>query len=58
MRSIIGLAGQLDMQVIAEGVETEGQASLLASMGCRFAQGYLYGRPMAEGTFLERLPRP
>ena len=58
MRSIIGLAGQLDMQVIAEGVETEGQASLLASMGCRFAQGYLYGRPMAEGAFLEHLPRP
>ena len=57
MRSIIGLADQLDMQVIAEGVETEEQASLLASMGCRYAQGYLYGKPMAEGAFLERLPQ-
>ena len=49
----IDLAKALDLAVIAEGVETEGQALLLKNMGCTCAQGYLYGRPMPEKDFLQ-----
>ena len=55
MQSVIDLAHELGMLVIAEGVETEDQAAFLASMGCRFAQGYLFGRPTSEASLLERM---
>jgi len=42
----IELAHQLDIQVVAEGVETAAVRHQLASLGCDFAQGYLYARPM------------
>ena len=44
-RSIINLGQSLGMTVIAEGVETDGQQNLLAEMGCRAYQGFLFGRP-------------
>ena len=44
--AIIALAHGLDLQVIAEGVETEIQRGYLASHGCDQFQGYLFGRPM------------
>ena len=53
MQLVIDLAKALDLAVIAEGVETEGQALLLKAMGCTCAQGYLYGRPMPEKDFLQ-----
>jgi diguanylate cyclase (GGDEF)-like protein/PAS domain S-box-containing protein len=43
--SVTGLADVLGILVVAEGVETEEQAQLLASMGVHVAQGYLFGRP-------------
>jgi EAL domain-containing protein (putative c-di-GMP-specific phosphodiesterase class I) len=43
--AIITMADALSLEVIAEGVETESQASTLRELGCAFAQGYLYGRP-------------
>ncbi|MGI9509849.1 MAG: putative bifunctional diguanylate cyclase/phosphodiesterase, partial [Geminicoccaceae bacterium] len=46
-RAIIGMAHGLNMQVIAEGVETEAQLDLLKHYGCDEAQGYLLARPMA-----------
>lgn len=49
----ITLACGLDMQVIAEGVESEMQADLLRAAGCHELQGYLFGRPMP----LEELQR-
>lgn len=42
---MIGLGRDLDLSVVAEGVETRGQAATLQGMGCRLAQGYLFGRP-------------
>jgi diguanylate cyclase (GGDEF)-like protein len=44
--AIIGLSRSLGVDTVAEGVETELQAATLHRMGCRNAQGYLFGRPM------------
>ena len=50
-RAIISLGRSLNMQLVAEGVETEEQARMLADLGCQLAQGYLLGRPMALEAF-------
>lgn len=47
VQMIIELTKQLKLDVIAEGVETTQQKELLAKMGCRQGQGYLFARPMA-----------
>lgn len=46
VRTIVQLAGRLELQVIAEGVETEAQAARLRTLGCERGQGYLFHRPM------------
>jgi diguanylate cyclase (GGDEF)-like protein/PAS domain S-box-containing protein len=46
-RSIITLGHALGLKIIAEGIETEGQAAILKSMGCDIGQGYLYARPLS-----------
>ncbi len=43
--TIVGLSRALGVGIIAEGVETENQATLLRAAGCEVAQGYLFGRP-------------
>ncbi|MGG5885941.1 putative bifunctional diguanylate cyclase/phosphodiesterase [Falsiroseomonas sp. HC035] len=48
--TIVGLGRILDMTVIAEGVETEEQARMLAAEGCEQGQGWLFGRPMPAAT--------
>ena len=59
--SIILLANSLDLQTIAEGVETEKQYFLLQELGCDQIQGYYLGRPVPaqkfETTFLARIPQ-
>ncbi|MCA1986433.1 MAG: EAL domain-containing protein, partial [Desulfovibrio sp.] len=45
-RTIVALAHSLDMKVVAEGVETFEQAQLLRDLGCEYAQGYYYAKPM------------
>ncbi|MFO7566818.1 MAG: EAL domain-containing protein [Enhygromyxa sp.] len=45
VRAILGLAQNLGLDVIAEGIETEEQARQLAELGCRSCQGWLHGRP-------------
>ena len=44
-RSILSLGRELDLQVVAEGVETFAQQTALRALGCSIAQGYLYGAP-------------
>jgi EAL domain-containing protein (putative c-di-GMP-specific phosphodiesterase class I) len=44
--AILGLAETLDMVSVAEGVEDAHQASILHDLGCRYAQGYLFARPL------------
>jgi EAL domain-containing protein (putative c-di-GMP-specific phosphodiesterase class I) len=46
VETIVQLGRTLDMDVIAEGVESEDEATMLAAMGCHEAQGYLYAKPM------------
>ena len=46
VQTIIGMARNLELDVIAEGVETQAQKDFLAQYGCVFFQGYLLGRPM------------
>ena len=46
LRSIISLAHDLGMDVVAEGAESEADAMELQELGCEFVQGFLYGQPM------------
>jgi len=52
----IRLAADLHLPLIAEGVETEEQATFLKNLGCRYVQGYLYSHPEPEDEFRKRLP--
>jgi diguanylate cyclase (GGDEF)-like protein/PAS domain S-box-containing protein len=47
LRSIVSLAQELGMDVIAEGAETESDAIELYQLGCGYAQGYAFGRPIS-----------
>jgi diguanylate cyclase (GGDEF)-like protein/PAS domain S-box-containing protein len=47
--AVVSLSEALGLSPVAEGVEAVEDAELLRSLGCRFAQGYLYARPMPEG---------
>ena len=53
--AVIRLGHSLNVDVLAEGVETEAQAEFLERSGCRLAQGFLFGRPMWEEDLLASL---
>ncbi|MGE0881149.1 MAG: putative bifunctional diguanylate cyclase/phosphodiesterase, partial [Acidimicrobiia bacterium] len=55
VRTTIDLARQLEMEVVAEGVENREQAELLLSLGCVRAQGYLYAPALSPERFMERV---
>ena len=42
---MVNLAATLELEVVAEGVETEAQRRALVDLGCRSAQGFLFSRP-------------
>lgn len=46
VEALIAIASRLGMRIVAEGIESEGQARRLAGMGCRLGQGYHFSRPM------------
>jgi len=46
VKTILGLARILGMAVVAEGVETAAQLSILRGLGCEYAQGYLFDKPL------------
>ena len=54
IKFIIQMANQLNLKVVAEGVETLEQAKLLLEFGCYTAQGYYYSRPVPINSFEEQ----
>ncbi len=56
--AILALASALNIQVIAEGIETPGQRDALVAMGCEFGQGFMLGRPAPVQAWLEGPPQP
>lgn len=48
VRTIISLGHNLSLDVIAEGIETEGQMKILESLDCEYGQGYLFSRPLSS----------
>ncbi len=55
--AVITLAGGLDLDVVAEGVETSEQLAALAGMACDYAQGYLFSRPRPVDDLGDYTPR-
>jgi EAL domain-containing protein (putative c-di-GMP-specific phosphodiesterase class I) len=56
VRAIVALADSLDMDVVAEGVETEAQRQFLRECGCASYQGYLIGKPVPAEKLVHERP--
>lgn len=52
---IVVMAHKLNIKVIAEGVETEQQRDLVQQIGCDYAQGFLFSRPLPAAAFEQLL---
>jgi EAL domain-containing protein (putative c-di-GMP-specific phosphodiesterase class I) len=52
VRAIVSLGHSLELEVIAEGVESAEQVALLHAEGCDEVQGYFFGRPVPSGEFV------
>jgi diguanylate cyclase (GGDEF)-like protein len=55
---LVALARELDLELVAEGVETAGQASRIQALGCPVIQGYYFSKPMPADDFAALLRRP
>lgn len=54
IRNIIHMIKQLDIEIVCEGVETASQMMFLEELGCDYAQGYLFAKPLPEEAYAER----
>jgi diguanylate cyclase (GGDEF)-like protein len=55
VNAMVGLAHNLSMSIVAEGVETQAQAECLKAIGCDAAQGYLFARPVPAAVAAKQL---
>ena len=55
VQTIVLLAKQFDLSIVAEGIERENQVRFLKKIGCEDGQGFFYGRPMSAADFTEWL---
>ena len=58
VRATLGLAREMGLHVVAEGIETEITEAVLRELGCRTGQGFRYGKPIAAQSMLARLREP
>ncbi|MEM7468716.1 MAG: bifunctional diguanylate cyclase/phosphodiesterase, partial [Pseudomonadota bacterium] len=58
VESIVAMAKALRVKVVAEGVETESQFTMLTEMGCDFGQGLYFGAPLSDADFRSRFLEP
>ncbi|MFM2058363.1 MAG: hypothetical protein RLY71_2748 [Pseudomonadota bacterium] len=54
VRAIVSMGHSLQLELVAEGVETREQADFLHGLGCHLAQGWLYGKPLPRHDFEQR----
>jgi diguanylate cyclase (GGDEF)-like protein len=55
IHALVSLAAELDMEIVAEGIETETQLGYVTGAGCTAAQGFFLGRPVPESVISRRL---
>ncbi|HEY0027187.1 MAG TPA: EAL domain-containing protein [Allosphingosinicella sp.] len=55
IHALVGLAAELDMEIVAEGIETETQLGYVTGAGCTAAQGFYLGRPVPGAVIARRL---
>lgn len=53
LKNVIKMGIELDMEIVAEGIETEEQLELLQKLGCHVGQGYYFSKPCPEEEFIE-----
>ncbi|MEZ4598639.1 MAG: EAL domain-containing protein [Syntrophotaleaceae bacterium] len=56
VKAFIAVAHALQMEIVAEGIETEAQRDLLQTLGCRLGQGFLFGKPQTLETLIAGRP--
>ena len=49
------MAQNLDLKIIAEGIETDSQVTFLHALGCQIGQGYLFSKPVSAPDFVRLL---
>ena len=55
VRAIVGMAKELNLNIVAEGIETERQMEFLHGLGCHTGQGYLFFKPITNDAFMQIL---
>ena len=51
VEAIVTMARSLGLTVVPEGIETEAQREALLALGCRYGQGFLFGRPQPPAAY-------
>jgi len=55
VNAIVGMAKELNLNIVAEGIETERQMEFLHGLGCHTGQGYLFFKPITNDAFMQIL---